>query len=859
MANLSSCNVEIISPLQGDSFRATIEEPVKTSLDGTRVLWTDGDCISVFSTEGDNARFALVSGAGTTSAVFSGVTPGSSPFFALYPYDDKAVCSGSEITATFPHLQHAVRDGIGCGANLSIAYSEDNMLCFKNIAGIIKFRITSDNVGEVVIEGNDGEVLAGDVTVDWNGGSPTCRPSGQQHKAIRLLPSDGKAFAPGIYHAMVLPVNFSKGIRMTLKPASLPLGNAVLSQVLPAEMVRVGDRPLNLKRSHIVNAGEMDGGRLWCYEGVKMNCIRGKADDAGSYVDLRTGRTFNPVDNPGQNGADIQMCFVQSNVRALGIVSLSGGNVQSFVNETNLRKFDNQDRTYQERDLTQNWPQRGSSSFRWLDPSEMDDSGYGALSSSADIMHLLTGPMLTSTIRDLGSQGHTGDQGQMTPGELESGARKYLLFTIRSGSADDYFGVIRFTSYDNDADYPKVCFDYKIGRGPAPDCTVPEPAAPQYENDDVPISEVLGITTTSSLYALTSEPVLIEGAKAIREIGSKNIKVWFEHAGRQYIYNSLWPENVEDMTSLQLARTPYYRELFDMPFKTYSLEFNDATVNWRDGLSESERLKVYNNMYSLATYLLKTYRGTGKTFIIQNWEGDGHLNRSALSDGQLPVAIQGMTDWVNTRQAAVSRARRDTGCDDVLVVHAFEFNYVLITNRPEPFVIDAVVPYTNCDLYSYSSYSSGKSKEVLDDIYRRVEYIRSRTPASSIYGQHNLMIGEFGYDERRIPDKGYAAAVGPESDRFQYEMIKGQLDRLVDLKMTYIFLWQLYCNGALDDNGNSAGTSPSDPSVMNDIEHCKGFWLIRPDGSRTMTYDYLKGTLFAEDPTVKAKRPQYQL
>lgn len=853
---LCSCQRESFPTNHEGMFTATFDEQVKTSLSGTDILWTAGDCINIISATA-NEKYALVSGAGTGSAGFSGNKVTGDVFYALYPYDSGAILKEGRIITTFPDRQLAVDNGIQNGSNMAIACTTGNTLQFKNVGGLVKFQITTDNVGEVIIEGNNGEIVAGTVSIDWNGGSPTFLMGAERFTKISVKPSSGNVFAPGTYHAVVLPRNYSKGITVTLKPAEIPLKNVVLSQVLPADMVKAGKSAMNLQRSHVMVIDDMDGGRLWNYTGMQMNCIRGKANNVGSYIDLRTGRTFNPLNNPGQCGADIQMCFVQSNVPALGIISLTGGNATNFVNETNLNKFPQTTYwPYQERDLVQNWPARGASSFRWLSSSEMDEEKYDALTHTSDIMHLMTeGAMLTSTLKDLGSSGKTTDLNQMTISELNEAVKKFLLFTVKADAAEDYFGVIRFTSYDNSI-YPKVYFDYKIGRGPNSTPITPIPSVPEYENDDVPVNEVVGCTTTSSQYALTDEPILIEGARAVQTLGTKCIKVWFEHAGKQYLYNSSWPDNVENLSSLQLAQTPYYRQLFNMPFKTYSLEFNDATVNWKDGLNNAERTKVYNNLYSLATYLLKTYKGTGKTFIIQNWEGDGHLNRSSLSDDKLPVAIQGMIDWANTRQDAITRARKDVGCDGVLVVNAFEFNYVLITNMPEPFVIDAVVPYTHCDLYSYSSYSSGRSKEVLDEIVKRVEHIRSRTPASSIYGKHNLMIGEFGYDERRVPGKGYKHLT-PEMDQYQFDMIKGQLDRLLDLRLTYIFLWQMYCNGLVDDNGVTIATSPPDPDKMADNDHCKGFWLIRADGTKTKTYTYLKDDLFANNPSVKAKYPVY--
>lgn len=857
LAAICSCaREEMPVPVPDAMFTATFDEAVrtKTFLEGNSIFWSEGDRINIF-TDTANEEYSLVSGAGTGKGGFNGNKVSGSEYFALYPYDADAVLSGGRIVTTFPAEQVAVENGIGEGTNLSVACSTTSALQFKNVGGLVKFQVTGENVGEVIISGNDNEVVAGSVTIDWNGGDPVCTPCGDQFRSISVKPAvSGSAFTPGVYYAAVLPTAFSKGISVTFKPLVGSAGGGVRYCNVPADLVKSGSGKMNLGRAHIQVIGDIDGGRLWSFTDVEMNALRGKADNKGIYIDLRTGRTFSPI-SAYRHGGDIQMCLVQSNVRALGFVSCSGANLTNFVNATNLAKFNTAYQTASDADLVQNWPAKGACNFVWLDSGEMNDEIYNSLTLTGEVMELCTKPLLNTTVKDLGSSGTTTDLYQMTPAALADGSRKYLLFVTKSSGAEDYYGVIRFNSYSNDANYPKVWFDYKVGRAPNSKPMGNEPAGPSYELDEIPISEVLGVTTTSGQYALTDDPCLIEGAKKLQELGTKNIKIWFEHAGQQYPYHSEWPEDIENFTSLQLAKTAYYRQVFEMPFKTYSLEFNDATVNWRDGLSDAERRKVYNNLYSLAVHLLKEYRNSGKTFIIQNWEGDGHLNRSSLSDAQLPVAVQGMIDWANTRQAAITQARKDVGCEGVLVAHAFEFNYVLITNMPEPFVIDCVVPHTRCDLYSYSSYSSGRAESDLDGIYARIEHIRSKTPASKLYGQHNLMIGEFGYDERRIPGHGYSATIGPESDAFQKKMVQGQLERLLSLNLTYIFYWQLYCNGALDDSGNRLSTRP-DPAHMLDNEHCEGFWLIRADGSLTGTWNYFKD-LFDVDAPVNAKRPEY--
>ena len=371
--------------------------------------------------------------------------------------------------------------------------------------------------------------------------------------------------------------------------------------------------------------------------------------------------------------------------------------------------------------------------------------------------------------------------------------------------------------------------------------------------DMTPFSEVFGVTTAGGQYCLTTKPMLIETAEAIAAMGTKCIKLWFEHAGTKYSYHSSWPANIEGFNSLQLAQTVYFRQVFEMPFKVYALEFNDATVNWKDGLSESERQKVYNNMYEVSKYLLISYKNTGKTFIIQNWEGDGFLGVENLPTAQIPTAVQGMIDLINTRQAAVTQARKDAGTSGVLVVHALEFNYVHITNKPGPYVIDDVVPKTRCDLYSYSSYSSRGISD-LPSIFQRLAYIKSKLPKSDIYGTHNLMIGEFGYEERG--PYPYNKPITEESGNTQRYSISVQLKYLLDFGVAYIFYWQIYCNGEVDDAGiNTLSTEPNGIRILTS-KNLKGYWLIRPDGTKPPVYDYLKD-LLQKNEAVKAQRPRY--
>jgi hypothetical protein len=360
-----------------------------------------------------------------------------------------------------------------------------------------------------------------------------------------------------------------------------------------------------------------------------------------------------------------------------------------------------------------------------------------------------------------------------------------------------------------------------------------------------PVSEVVGISHVNGRYNFTDKPYLIEGADEILKLGSKCIKVWFNEVDKKYSFNSQWPSNVNRLGYVSLSKTSYFEKFFNMPFNVYSLEMTDGNLNiqWRDGLSKAESKIVNDEYYDFTKYLLTTYRNTGKTFILQNWEADGHLATKKHTAQETKIAVQGMIDWTNARQDGVDRARREMSMEGVVVANAFEVSMVLDSWTPPPFAIDVVVPFTHNDLYSYSSYSSRKSDK-LNTIVQRLKYIKTKTPPSKLYGEHNLMIGEFGYEERQFP---YKINVNDSTANVQQLSVKTQLEYLLDWGVIYIFYWQVYCNEINDKNSNMG-------IAVRDNNQFKGFWLRRADGSFTLTYNYFK-KMFQDNKQVKTYEP----
>lgn len=75
--------------------------------------------------------------------------------------------------------------------------------------------------------------------------------------------------------------------------------------------------------------------------------------------------------------------------------------------------------------------------------------------------------------------------------------------------------------------------------------------------------------------------------------------------------------------------------------------------------------------------MLRTYAGTGKTFIIQNWEGDWALRGSFDPDTKpTAAATAAMIHWLTARQRGVALARAEFATSGARVFHACEVNLV---------------------------------------------------------------------------------------------------------------------------------------------------------------------------------------
>ena len=175
------------------TFTATSEYGTRTTLDGTEVLWSAEDRISIFSktTPLGEAYSIRTEDAGKKSAAFSGPEVGAGPWFALYPADAAASMSDGSLTFMIPCEQRYSANSFGSGNNPMVAVSSTESLNFKNLCGLLKLNLTgSGTVKSIVLKTNAEEALWGSATVSLDyTDAPALQltqTADEEHRALKL-------------------------------------------------------------------------------------------------------------------------------------------------------------------------------------------------------------------------------------------------------------------------------------------------------------------------------------------------------------------------------------------------------------------------------------------------------------------------------------------------------------------------------------------------------------------------------------------------------------------------------------------------------------------------------------------------
>ncbi len=316
---------------------------------------------------------------------------------------------------------------------------------------------------------------------------------------------------------------------------------------------------------------------------------------------------------------------------------------------------------------------------------------------------------------------------------------------------------------------------------------------------------VVGTQTFGARYQFTGQPKIVETAQAILDMGSNILKFGMSDRYSGDLGNV--PVAIDSIKSLtDLAKNePAHKKVLGMPFAYYIIwVYPFAPCNWYDGMSDEEKSFQYKEINEFARYLLKTYNGSGKTFYLGHWEGDWHLRPTYDMKSSIPdVAAQGMIDWLNVRQKAVDDAIRDVKHKNVQVYNYTEVNLVKIGMDGAGCLTNSVLPKTNVDYVSYSSYDTQWDTTQLK---AALSYIESKLPPKPLIKGKRVFIGEYGFP---------ASSSSPEKQASQSSTV---MQAGLEWGCPFVLYWEMYNNEDKGVTGNS------------------GFWMIDDKGVKQPVY-----------------------
>lgn len=252
----------------------------------------------------------------------------------------------------------------------------------------------------------------------------------------------------------------------------------------------------------------------------------------------------------------------------------------------------------------------------------------------------------------------------------------------------------------------------------------------------------LGTQTIGAKYSFTADDPLVETAKGMAAMGTNMIKVHLDlsYGGNAYA----------DFPAL-LTTNAAYKQVFDMPFSKYFCWVGSSPS--ADAYPEADRYRDSMQMFNLTKYLLTTYNNSGKTYYLGNWEGDWLLLRQDAAYVPSDGRIQAFIKWARTRQNAVDAAKALFAHSNVEVFYYLEVNRCVdARDKGLPRLINLVIPYTNIDYVSYSSYDVQNLPQL--DYNAMLDYVESKLPPKPSISGKRVFIGECGRNYKEASNNG---------------------------------------------------------------------------------------------------------
>lgn len=310
-------------------------------------------------------------------------------------------------------------------------------------------------------------------------------------------------------------------------------------------------------------------------------------------------------------------------------------------------------------------------------------------------------------------------------------------------------------------------------------------------NNTFPLEDynfVLGTNSFPTKYQFTKDSKLIEQAKQTRALGSNIFKTTIsEKKLKDY---GLKVSDAYDMMDV-IELIPDYEQIFEMDFKYFFFWVHTATgIKWKKGISKQQERVLYKEMFDFASYLLKKYDNTGKTFMIGNWEGDWLLHGEGGRDTTpSKETVENMTKWLQIRQRAIADAKNKSKSKNVHMYYYIEVNLAVKGMEGKTCITKDILPNVDVDFVSYSSYESSKKKDYQankESLTKVLNYIESQLkPKEGLPFKRRVFIGEYG---------GHAFDDKPKTHLRQFDNVKDIMKIAIEEDLPFALHWQMYNN-----------------------------------------------------------------
>ena len=260
---------------------------------------------------------------------------------------------------------------------------------------------------------------------------------------------------------------------------------------------------------------------------------------------------------------------------------------------------------------------------------------------------------------------------------------------------------------------------------------------------------------------------LVPGLQILQQAGFRSTaRIRLVPDSTEYRFDEQWEREVPSTVPFLPAavRSTQYQRAFSLPgLRTFVFTAYDSASaghlfdsDWLDLNAEMVRSE-YRDM-TVALY--ETQNGTGKQFIVCNWETDNsiYFDQEAPSYASAPKQLQALRRWFQLRQEGIRQGREialQNGWGGIEVNDAIEFNTFYHRREyqtcfPNSFVGDtlsSIIKDIKPDYASFSAWESTGRCRLYDDLMTIKGFLHTATN-----GHTRLIVGELGVTGHASPN-----------------------------------------------------------------------------------------------------------